>query len=137
MREHVLAAQVDGGQVDLLDPAQRVDSGGQDRVVVGRGDAGVIERDVDPAELGGDRVEKVAHVLLAGDVSGDEAPAHLVGSGLPGALVDVDGDDPGALRGHPAGTGQPDAAASSGDDGNPVLQALHYSSFLCRCWRLV
>ena len=51
--EHVgergLAAEVDAGQVDLLHPPPRVEVGVEDRVVLGRRDAGVVERDVDRA----------------------------------------------------------------------------------------
>ena len=49
VRDDRLAAQVDAGQVDLLHPPPGVEAGVQDRVVVGRGDAGVVERDVDAA----------------------------------------------------------------------------------------
>ena len=51
--EHVgqrgLAAQVDAGQVDLLHPPPGLEVGVEDRVVVGRADAGVVEGDVDRA----------------------------------------------------------------------------------------
>ena len=49
VRDRGLAAEVDRGQVDLLHPAPGVEAGGEDRVVVRRGDAGVVERDVQPA----------------------------------------------------------------------------------------
>ena len=49
VRQGGLAAQVDGGEVDLLHPAPRVEVGVEDRVVVGRADPGVVERDVDRA----------------------------------------------------------------------------------------
>ncbi len=49
VRDDVLAAQVDRGEVHLLHPAPGLDAGDEDRVVVGRGDPRVVERDVDPA----------------------------------------------------------------------------------------
>src|SRR6185437_2153599 len=44
-------------------------------------------------------------------------------------LVDIDSDHARALGRHPFSAGQPDAAASAGDDGHPVLQALHCPSY--------
>ena len=90
VRQHGLAAEVDRGQVDLLDPAPGVEPGVEDRVVVRRRDPGVVERDVDPAvRLVRLRVDPLV-VLRAGDVRRDEQPAELVGQRLPGLGVEVD-----------------------------------------------
>src|SRR5207253_228919 len=49
VRDDVLAAQIDRGEVHLLDTVPDVGRGGEDRVVTAGGDAGVVERHVDPA----------------------------------------------------------------------------------------
>jgi hypothetical protein len=51
VRYPVLAAEVDGLEVDVLDALPGVHLRLQDRVVVRRGDAGVVEEDVDAAEV--------------------------------------------------------------------------------------
>ena len=74
--EHVgqrgLAAQVDAGQVDLLHPPPGVEVGVEDRVVLRRGDAGVVEGDVDRAVGVLAPSEQRVDLLLVGDVDVDE-----------------------------------------------------------------
>ncbi len=127
MRDRVLAAQVDAGEVDLLDALPGVQAGGEDGVVVGRGDARVVEGDVEPAVLVDGPLEERAHRLLVGDVGLDEQAADLVGGLGPGLGVEVDADHLGALGGEPAGGGQADAAARAGDDGHPAVESLGHA----------
>src|SRR6202034_2970799 len=108
--DHMLAAQVDRGEVDLLDPAPGVDAGGQDRAVLRGGDARVVERDVDAPVPLRHRLVEPLHVVLVGHVGGDERAAGLLGDGLAGRLVDVDRYHDGPLIGEPACAGPGDAA---------------------------
>ncbi len=123
VRDGGLAAQVDGGEVDLLDPLPGLQAGLQDGVVVGRGDAGVVEGDVDAAVGVVRRLEQRLDLLGVGDVDLDEEPADLVGGGFAAGFVDVGADDLRALGGEAAGGGEADAAAGSGDDGGTADQA--------------
>ena len=128
--EHVgqrgLAAQVDRGEVDLLHPPPRVEVGVEDRVVLGRADPGVVERDVDRAVgvLGGpeERVDLVLVRHVDVDVRRHVGPAELVRRARAPAVVgQVADDDLGALGDEPAYGRQADARAASGDDRDPVL----------------
>ena len=49
VRDDRLQHRVDRGEVHPLDAVPRLDARDEDRVVVGRADAGVVERDVDRA----------------------------------------------------------------------------------------
>ena len=118
-----LAAQVDGGEVDLLDALPGLQAGVQDRVVVGRRDARVVEGDVDGAVGVVRGLEERLDLLGVGDVDLDEDAADLLGGGLARGLVDVAADDVRALGGEPAGGGEADAAARAGDDGGAADQA--------------
>ena len=134
VRDRVLAAQVDAGQVDLLDPLPGVQAGVQDRVVVGRGDAGVVERDVDPAVAGRPpRRTGAATAASSAHVARRRTRRRPLGGGLlPAAVVDVDRDHPGALGGEPPRGGQPDPAARPGDDRDPSVQSTTARSSLLR-----
>ena len=127
-RHHVAqrrpAAQVHRLEVDVLHPLPCRQFGVLDQVVVGRGDAGVVERDVDrPVGLDGG-VEQVVDGDLVGDVDRHERSAEFVGDGLARLRIDVADDDRGALGVHAPGRGQPDAAGSAGDDGDLSGQPL-------------
>ena len=119
-----LAAQVDRGQVDLLHPPPGIEVGVQDRVVLRRADAGVVERDVDRAVgvLGG--LEERVDLVLVGDVDmdvrRDVAAAQLLDDLRAPGLQAAD-DDLGALGDEPAYRRQADARATAGDDRDPVL----------------
>jgi hypothetical protein len=125
VRDRVLAAEEDARRVDLQHALPRVQAGDEDRVVVGRRDAGVVERDVDSPVPFRHPVEERPDGLLVADVAGDELAAHLVGGGLAGLRRDVDADHLGSLGRKPSRGGQPDAAPGAGDDGDPILQTLH------------
>ena len=77
-----LAAQVDGGEVDLLDALPGLQAGGEDGVVVGRRDARVVEGDVDAAVGVVRRLEQRLDLLGVGDVDLYEDAADLLGGGL-------------------------------------------------------
>ena len=120
--DRFLAAQVDRGQVDLLDPAPGVQAGVQDRVVVGRGDPGVVERHVHRSEGDVCRAEGRGHVIRRRHVGVHEQAARLRRGLLPGRVVDVDRDHVRAVRREPPRGGQPDPAAGPGDDDGPALE---------------
>ena len=123
--ERGLAAQVDAGEVDLLHPAPGVEVGVEDRVVVGRADPGVVERDVDRAVgvLGGP--EQRVDLLLVGDVDVGVGPrvAVLGRERRAAGVVDVADDHPGALGDEALDGGQADAGAPAGDHRDAVLDA--------------
>jgi hypothetical protein len=111
-----------------------------DRVVVGGRDAGVVEGDVDGAELGGDPVEKGVDGCLVGHVHGAEDAAHLHGGARSGIRVEVGDDDGRTFGGEPPGGREADAARTSGDDRDAAGEALgqvHGSRSLSwvRWWR--
>ncbi len=134
--EHVgqrrLAAQVDAGQVDLLHPAPGVEVGVEDRVVLGRGDAGVVERDVDRAVGVLRGPEQRVDLVLVGDVDVHVRRAAELGRDLGAArVVEVADDDLGALLDEPPHRRQPDAGASAGDDRDLAVQpSCHLSSVI-------
>jgi hypothetical protein len=100
-------AQVDRRQVDVLDALPRVETGREDRVVVGRGDAGVVEEDVDAPE---DLVGLVVHrhdALLVGDVHLDEEAVDLVGDLGAVHVIEVGDDDARALGGERRAVARP------------------------------
>ena len=72
LRHHVAQrgarAEVDALEVHVLHAVPRRQLGRLDRVVVGRRDAGVVEGDVEPAELVEDPVEERVDGCLVGDV---------------------------------------------------------------------
>ncbi|HZE39509.1 MAG TPA: hypothetical protein VE172_11935 [Stackebrandtia sp.] len=90
------------------------------------GETGVVDQDVDLADLFGDRVGQARHLGVLGEVD-DEARAADLG----GALVDAFGgrhdDDLGARGAQPLGDGEPDAlgAARPRHQGHLPLQAIH------------
>ena len=118
--EHVgergLAAQVDAGQVHLLHPPPGVEVGVQDRVVLRRRDAGVVERDVDRAVGVLRGLEQRVDLLLVGHVDLDEGrevgAAELAHQLVAALLVDVADDDLGALLDEALDGRQPDARSS-------------------------
>ena len=123
--QHGLAAQVDAGEVDLLHPAPGVEPGVEDRVVVGRGDAGVVEGDVDAAvRLVGLRRPSPSTCSGVGHVAAHVEPADLLGCGAAAFVVEVGDARPRAPSSANRRDGrQPDAAAAAGDDRGAVLAA--------------
>ena len=118
------AAEVDAFEVDVLNSLPGRQFGGLDQVVLGRGDAGVVEGDVHRAVGRRRGVKQVVHRRLVGDVDGDEGSLEFLRHPLPGLRVDVTDHDDGPLGPQPAGGRQPDTAGPAGDDGDPAGQAL-------------
>jgi hypothetical protein len=122
VRDGLAAAQVDRGEVDLLHPPPRLEAGRQDRVVLGRRDARVVEGDVDgPVGLHGDS-ESPRHILGDGHVGLDEHTARLVRGLVARRHVDVHRHDVRALVGQPPHRRQPDAAAGARHDSRASLK---------------
>ena len=97
-------------------------------------DAGVVDEDVDPAELvhhtlygglGGGRVHDVAP-----DADGPGAVPQLesAGSLLGGSLVEVEDRDRGALAGESLCDAESDAASGPGDDCDACVETTHVNS---------
>jgi len=101
-------------------------------VAVGVSDAGVVDQDVEPAELlggGPDRRAGLAVVGEVGRVRGEGRPRiELLGQVL--ELVDAaaDRDDLCSLGEEPFGDGPADALAGAGDHGDFALQSAHLDS---------
>ena len=112
-----LAAEVDRGEVDVLDAFPCLQTRGEDGVVVGGRDARVVEGDVDGAVGVVRRREERVDLAGVGDVDAYEGASHLLRRGQARGLVDVAADDVGPFGRQPAGGGQADAAAGAGDDG--------------------
>src|SRR5918998_2309898 len=136
VRDAVLAAEVDRLQVHVLDPLPGVQLRLQDRVVVRRGDAGVVEQDVDPAEAPGGLPVHGLHVFGVGDVGVDVEAVYLRG-GLPARLVrEVGYADARALLGEAPRGLAPDAARGPGYDGDLAFEtARHIRTPPWRCRR--
>ena len=86
-------------------------------------DAGVVERHVEPAELGDGAVDERGDLVFVGDVAGDaERPVpgggELVGGGAQRVPVDVGEHDRGAGSGERASGVEPHAGAGAGDEGD-------------------
>ena len=122
-RQHGLAAQVDAGEVDLLHLAPRLEVGVEDRVVLRRRDAGVVEGDVDGAEGLLGRGEQPVDVLLARHVGVDVGEAELLGQRLAPRVVEVADHDGGVLLEEATDRRQPDAGDTSGHDGDLAVQS--------------
>ena len=91
VRDPVLAAEEDAAQVDVLDPLEDLERRIEDRSVLGRVDPGVVEEDVDPAELA-----PAPAAYIPSTCSGSVTSATIASSPLR-ALGDVDADDLRAL----------------------------------------
>ena len=79
-------------------------------------DAGVVERHVEPAELGDGAIDERGDLVFVGDVAGDAerlvaGGGQLVGRGAQRLLVDVGEHDGGAGRGEGAGGVEPHAGS--------------------------
>jgi hypothetical protein len=120
--EFVLHAGPDAAQVDRVHAVE-----GLGRLVGGVGrwglDAGVVERDVEPAE-GVDRaLDQGGDLVLVGDIAADTERSiagggQLVGGGTKRLVVDV-GEHNGSTRfGEGLGGGQPHPGAGPGDQGD-------------------
>ena len=88
--------------------------------------AGVVDQDVDAAEVIGDAVDQRLRLGLVADVAGDEAraigTAHLVQRLLAFVGRSAADHDLGPLGEERVGDGPADAPRPSGDHGHPVLQ---------------
>src|SRR6185437_10400062 len=131
LRPHVadrfLAAQVDRGQVHLLHAPPGVQAGGEDRVVLGRGDSGVVERHVDRAVGVVRRAEGRGHVVRRRHVGVHVQSAGLGRGLLAGRVVDVDRHHVRTLGTEPPRRRQPDPAPGPRDDDRPSVEP-HQSS---------
>ena len=112
VRETCLAAQVHRREVHVLHPAPHLEAGGEDRVVVGRRDARVVERHVDRAEpLERGRERWPPRRLRKRHVSAHEQAVDLGrGGGARVRFVESSDHDVRALGGKTVGGRQPDAA---------------------------
>ena len=129
VRQERLGAVEDPVEVDAEDPLDvgplEVDE------VAGQRDAGVVDDDVDPAELRDDGLGVGLEGRAVGDV--EAVRADLPGAGTlhevhglgQAGLVDVGEREKGALAGEVQGEGAADAGAGPGDDDDLVGQVLH------------
>jgi hypothetical protein len=121
VRDAVLAAQEDRAQVDRLDALPDVELGGDHRAVVGRRDAGVVEKDVDsPVRFAGVAVHR-GDLLLVGDV-GRQCEVDLL------HVLQVDADHGRALLAKQPARRRADAARGARDDAHLALEPAHHRS---------
>ena len=111
-----LRAQVHRGQVDPLHPFPRVHAGGEDRVVVGRRDARVVEGDVDASRTRRRRAGRASVTCSSSaDVDLDEQTPGLGRGLLARGGIEIGAHDARTLRGEAPSRRQTDAAARAGD----------------------
>jgi hypothetical protein len=118
----VLAAEEHRLEVHVLDPLPGLQAGVEHGHVVGRGDPGVVEQHVDPAEVLGRAPVQAGHLALVGDVGMQVQPPDLGRHLLPGLVDEVDHAHPRPLGREPPRAGPPDPAGRPGDDGHLPLQ---------------
>ena len=121
--QHLLAAQVHAGEVDLLDATPGIDAGLQDRIVIGRRDAGVVECDIDTAVGVLGHLEHRGDVVGTGDVGANEGATDFGRCSCTGCRLHVSDDDLGTLVGEASRGGQADATAATGDDGDASFES--------------
>ena len=97
-------------------------------------DAGIVDEDVDPAELAADALDHARDRGLVGDVGGDRdrldaAPRELGDRRVRFLLVAPDDRDAGAGVRQPARHAEPDAAIAAGDDRDLAFE-IEYSGFI-------
>ena len=122
----------------MLNDALEVDVHDQVPVLLGHleeqvvaGDAGVVDQDVDPAELVDDALHRGLRGGGVDDVAADADRAGTVGEveaarGVGGGgLVEVEDRDRGALAGEALGDAEADASGCSGDDGDAAVEPTH------------
>ena len=119
VRQGVLAAQVHRRQVDALHALPRIESRFEDRVVVGRADAGVVAADVDPPVVAGHLGVEGFHFVGGRHIGLDEHAAHRSRHRTAGLLVEVNDGDRRTFAGEALAHRPPDPAGSSGDDRHP------------------
>src|SRR4029078_13353994 len=100
--------------------------GGQDGIVLGRRDAGVVERDVDTAEGVLGQLEQRVHFVRGGDVGPQIRPAQFCGDIGAADVVDVADDDLRSLGREAPGGGQAEAGATAGDHGDLVSKTTRH-----------
>ena len=125
--EHVgqrgLAAQVNAGQIDLLDPLPRLQFGVEDRGVLRRRDPGVVKRDVHRSVGGERRLEQCVDLPLVCNVHVHVGAADLLSDRGPLYVVDVADDHLRALCSEPLHDRKADAGATPGNDGDLAFDA--------------
>src|SRR5690606_11649886 len=99
-------------------------------------DAGIGQRNIQPAPLFDDGRNPSLHGLLVSDVHGQSKcrSARLLDgvNGVPGALFgQVSNGDPGTLAGIVFGNGTADTPAGPGNQGNAILKTIHHSLLCC------
>lgn len=135
VRQRVLAAAEDAGEIDVDEPVPLVVGHVVDRHATD-GDRGVVDQDVDPPGAGDRCRDECRDVVVAADV------AVQVARGVPGApqrgcgglalgVVDVGQEDLGSLSRHPVGDGATDAVGGAGDHCDLACQPGHRTSSLC------
>src|SRR5919112_1745773 len=121
VRYPILAAQVDALEVHVLDALPGFEPRLQNRVVVGWGDAGVVEEHVYAPEALGRLVVHALHVVRVGYIGVDVDAVNLGGRLFSRLVGEIRDAHAGAFFGETAGGLAADAAAAAGDDGDPPL----------------
>jgi hypothetical protein len=122
VRDAVLAAEEDRGEIDLLHPPPCLEAGVQDRGVVGRGDPRVVEEHVDAPEALAHLLVHRAHRRVVGDVGGQRQVARR-------AVAQVHARDARALAAEGLDRGGADPAHRARDDAHLALEpARHQAS---------
>jgi hypothetical protein len=132
-RDDRLAAQEDAGQVDVDDLTHSSTVSSQARLV-GPGDAGVVDQDVEAPERRLRLFRGGLDVGQAGHIDGDRVrrPLERAGRLAQGRFHPCPQADAGARGQQAFGDGQADAAGGAGDDGGLAGQSID-SSALLRC----
>ena len=124
--EHVgqdlLAAQEHRREVDRLDSVPSVDAGVEDRVVVRRRDASIVEGDIDAPVGVLRRREHRGDIVGVGHVGADEEAVDCRSRRLTGDGIEIADHDSGSLVGESACRGQPDTACPAGDHGDASFE---------------
>jgi hypothetical protein len=126
-----LAAEIDAREVHFLHALPDVEVGDEDRVILGRRDAGVVETHVEAAEAVDGGVVHGIDFARFGDVGVHVESADLTCDRLPRLVAQVDDDDARALAGESACTRPADPAGGSRDDCNLAVEASHDAWLLC------
>jgi hypothetical protein len=114
----VLAAQKDAARVDRVNPLPDLERRLEHGAVVGRRDAGVVEENVNGAELGAHAGVGLLNLALVAHVGLEDEIADR-------ALGEVDPDHGRALLAEEPGALGPDAARRTGDDADLALEPRH------------
>src|SRR5215207_4136415 len=122
----MLAAQIDALEIHVLDALPGFEPRLQNGVVVGRGDAGVVEEHVYAAKALRRLAVHPLHVVGVGYVGVDVDALYLGGRLLPRLVCQIRYADAGAFLGEAAGRLAADAAGAAGyDDDLPSEASRH------------